>query len=65
MAAVNPTSLSSHVSGPPRHFGGVDQYKEISPVAVSKDKELRGTDKFGPASYPHYLPVWDNEKGQM
>ena len=26
-----------------------------------KEKELQGTDKIAPASYPNYLPVWDNE----
>ena len=26
-----------------------------------KEAELKGTDKLPPASYPDYLPVWDNE----
>ncbi|KAJ5937342.1 hypothetical protein N7454_004642 [Penicillium verhagenii] len=26
-----------------------------------KEAELKGTDKIAPASYPNYLPVWDNE----
>lgn len=26
-----------------------------------KEAELNGTDKIAPASYPNYLPVWDNE----
>ena len=26
-----------------------------------KDHELKGTDKLPPATYPEYLPVWDNE----
>lgn len=26
-----------------------------------KEAELKGTDKQPPASYPNYLPVWDNE----
>ena len=26
-----------------------------------KEAELRGTNKLPPASFPHYLPVWDNE----
>lgn len=25
------------------------------------EREINGTDKVPPASYPHYLPVWDNE----
>lgn len=26
-----------------------------------KEPELKGTDKLPPASFPNYLPVWDNE----
>ena len=26
-----------------------------------KEAELKGTDKIAPASFPNYLPVWDNE----
>jgi sulfonate dioxygenase len=26
-----------------------------------KEAELQGTNKIPPASYPNYLPVWDNE----
>ncbi|CAG8936000.1 unnamed protein product [Penicillium salamii] len=26
-----------------------------------KDHEIKGTDKLPPATYPEYLPVWDNE----
>ncbi|OQE29621.1 hypothetical protein PENSTE_c002G03622 [Penicillium steckii] len=29
--------------------------------AYEKDAELKGTDKIAPATYPNYLPVWDNE----
>lgn len=46
---------------------GVGQYKELGyggPKSFSKDLELRGTDKHAAAKYPHYLPTWDNEKGQ-
>ncbi|RMZ89406.1 hypothetical protein DV736_g3371, partial [Chaetothyriales sp. CBS 134916] len=38
-------------------------YKEFAATEVNKDNELKGTEKFAPASFPHYLPVWDNEKG--
>lgn len=44
---------------------GVGQYKEAGfagPKAFSRELELRGTEKHAPASYPHYLPVWDFEK---
>jgi len=45
---------------------GVGQYKELGyggPKTFSKDLELRGTEKHAAARYPHYLPTWDNEKG--
>ncbi|RAQ99404.1 alpha-ketoglutarate-dependent taurine dioxygenase [Stemphylium lycopersici] len=46
---------------------GVGPYKEFGfggPKVYQKDLELRGTEKHAPSKYPHYLPVWDNEKGQ-
>ena len=45
---------------------GIGQYKEVAfsgPNAFKKELELRGTDKHAPASYPNYLPTWENEKG--
>lgn len=45
---------------------GVGQYKEAAfggPTVFKKELELRGTDKHAPASYPNYLPTWDNERG--
>jgi len=52
-------------SAPVALQGAVGAYKDIQPVRYSKEKELEGTDKFAAATYPHYLPVWDNEKGQI
>lgn len=43
--------------------GGVGSYKDLSSSTINQEVELKGSDKFAPASYPHYLPVWDNEKG--
>lgn len=45
-------------------IGGIGQYKDISRSHLDVEKELKGTDKFAAASYPNYLPVWDNEKGE-
>ncbi|RMD44832.1 hypothetical protein DV735_g422, partial [Chaetothyriales sp. CBS 134920] len=45
--------------------GRVGPYKEFADTRVNKDTELKGTDKFAAASYPHYLPVWNNEKGVL
>lgn len=45
-------------------IGGIGAYKDISRSHLDAEKELKGTDKFAPASYPNYLPVWDNEKGE-
>ena len=39
----------------------VGEYKELAPVSYSQDTELKGTAKFAPASFPHYLPVWDEK----
>lgn len=51
------------------HFqtiGGIGAYKDVGSTVgkINNDIELRGSDKFSAASYPHYLPVWDNEKGE-
>jgi sulfonate dioxygenase len=32
-------------------------------TAYDNDAELNGTASQPPATYPNYLPVWDNEKG--
>lgn len=40
-------------------------YKEAfaqGPKTTNYDNELKGVGKHPPAKYPHYLPVWDNEK---
>lgn len=53
---------------PPTDYkSGVGAYKEFGlggPKFFQKELELKGTEKHSPAKYPHYLPVWDNEKGQ-
>lgn len=36
-------------------------YKEIAPTSFSEDDERKGTESAPPASYPHYLPVWDEK----
>lgn len=35
------------------------------PKAYREDRELNGTGDHAKASYPNYLPVWDNENGQV
>ncbi|ERF69736.1 hypothetical protein EPUS_07562 [Endocarpon pusillum Z07020] len=39
----------------------VGAYKEIAPTSFSEDDERKGTERAPPASYPHYLPVWDEK----
>jgi len=56
--AVQTQPTTRHTAG-----GGVGQYKDISVSSINHEAELQGTAKSAPASYPHYLPVWDNEKG--
>lgn len=65
MAAAHVVSQSSQLNaGPPRQIGGVGGYKELAATSIISDIELKGSEKSKPASYPNYLPVWDNEKGQ-
>ncbi|KIX02646.1 uncharacterized protein Z518_08588 [Rhinocladiella mackenziei CBS 650.93] len=60
MAAASSNAFSS-VQEPPK--ASVGSYKDVATVSLSREKELNGTDRFAAASFPHYLPVWDNEKG--
>jgi sulfonate dioxygenase len=32
------------------------------PKVFNAENEIKGTGAHPPARYPHYLPVWDNEK---
>ena len=60
-------SLSAQAPSAPtglENRGAVGAYKDFQIMNVNHEKELTGTDKFAPASFPHYLPVWDNEKGK-
>ena len=43
--------------------GAVGGYKDFQIHTLDKQTELHGTDKSAPASFPHYLPTWENEKG--
>ncbi|KAL2443844.1 Alpha-ketoglutarate-dependent sulfonate dioxygenase [Exophiala dermatitidis] len=64
MATAVSANTASSVP-PPTVQGGVGAYKEINnTTGFLEDNELKGTGKFSAAAYPHYLPVWDNEKGQ-
>ena len=44
--------------------GAVGAYKDFQNMNVDHEKEIKGSENFAPASFPHYLPVWDNEKGK-
>ncbi|KIX93595.1 uncharacterized protein Z520_10773 [Fonsecaea multimorphosa CBS 102226] len=52
-------------SAPNALRGAVGAYKDIQTVSFSKENELKGTDRFAAASFPNYLPTWDNEKGEI
>jgi sulfonate dioxygenase len=55
---------SASVQAPPLSLGGaVGAYKDFQILNPNHEKEITGTDTYKPASFPHYLPVWDNEKG--
>ena len=63
MATASAPSFTPSASEPRRHqIGGIGAYKDLGAVSFSKETELNGTDKFKPASFPAYLPTWDNEK---
>lgn len=44
--------------------GGIGQYKDFAQASINSKNELEGTEEFQKAAYPHYLPAWDNEKGE-
>lgn len=56
-------STTATVTVTPQEKIPQEQYKEFATTRINKDIELKGTDKSTPASFPNYLPVWDNEKG--
>ena len=52
-------------SAPQPNPGKVNAYKEafiLGPSGYKEENELNGTGNFKAASYPKYLPTWDNEK---
>ncbi|EXJ81052.1 taurine dioxygenase [Capronia epimyces CBS 606.96] len=57
-------ATASSTQTPAQPKGGVGAYKELAPGQFDKENELKGTANFAAATYPHYLPVWDNEKGE-
>lgn len=58
MATTTIQPTTRHTPG-----GGIGAYKDVSVSSINHETELKGTAKSAPASYPNYLPVWDNEKG--
>ena len=48
---------------PSEYRGAVGAYKDFQIHTYDKDAELKGVGQFAGASYPHYLPTWENEKG--
>ncbi|KAH6896574.1 hypothetical protein B0T10DRAFT_602023 [Thelonectria olida] len=45
------------------YSGGVDgAYKELAPVAFSKEAEELGSEEYAAAKYPHYLPTWNKDQ---
>ncbi|KAK5055995.1 hypothetical protein LTR84_012546 [Exophiala bonariae] len=58
--------MATSVQSPaPTLKGAVGQYKELATERYERAKELDADTKFGAASYPEWLPVWDNEKGEV
>lgn len=48
------------VTLPLKSDGGFNKENLIG-YKIEKEREIKGTDKLPPVSYPEYLPVWDNE----
>lgn len=62
------TVMATAVSSVPRgseNRGAVGAYKDFQIHKINKEAELHGTDNFKAASFPHYLPTWENEKGKQ
>lgn len=45
----------------PRSTNGGHNKENLIGYEIDREKEIKGTDKIAPVSYPNYLPVWDNE----
>lgn len=60
--SVAAQTISAAQPGAPDTRGSVGAYKDFQIHKINKDVELHGTDKFKAASFPHYLPTWENEK---
>lgn len=58
-------ATSTQANPPVVQKGAVGAYKELAYGTYDKEHELDLTAKFGAASYPNYLPVWDNEDGEV
>jgi hypothetical protein len=58
------TSTAPQTAGTSQYRGAVGAYKDFQIHKLNKETELHGTDKFSAASFPHYLPTWENEKGR-
>lgn len=56
-------SVAAQPAAPVESRGAVGAYKDFQIHKLDKQTELHGTDKFKAASFPHYLPTWENEKG--
>lgn len=61
MTSTAPQTASAPQS---QYRGAVGAYKDFQIHKLNKESELNGTDKFAAASFPHYLPTWENEKGE-
>lgn len=64
-AIVETTQVQEEVRLPAKRIPeGFNKEFYRSKEEYSREAEEKGTERHPPASYPNYLPVWDNEKGQ-
>lgn len=53
--------LRAPTAAPPLKSDAGHNKENLIGYKYEKDHEIKGTDKLPPATYPEYLPVWDNE----
>lgn len=54
-------ALRAPTVAPPLKADAGHNKENLIGYKYEKEREIKGTDKLPPASYPNYLPVWDNE----
>ena len=54
-------ALRAPTVAPPLKSDAGQNKENLIGYKIEREREIKGTDKLPPATYPEYLPVWDNE----